>query len=276
MSTLLMEQLLSVIKEYREEKLSQEEALKSLEEKCKSATNENRQKMETIVDKYKYYLDIRYSKDDFIHLYDKSVNAISELERNEYEGRLSRKIGGILVERMSSVPPDEYETITEKDDEEIKDRIFQDRSEIALLCQENRKITEDYLSCKAEVEILHYRKEKENFSPQKTHQLGNPQWIKEQIERTIALLEAVKYIKRVKNKEGDFEYRMIKKISVRKIQDTLKIKKMQELIILPEIENIDDFMKKHLKTNKGNLPHDAIKEANRRKNNLPPKRTKAN
>jgi len=49
MSTLLMEQLLSVIKEYREEKLSQEEALKSLEEKCKSAINENRQKMETIV-----------------------------------------------------------------------------------------------------------------------------------------------------------------------------------------------------------------------------------
>jgi hypothetical protein len=140
-----------VVKDYQDGKLPQSEALNKLEKEYASAISENKTKMVNILEKHGYYEDIRYTKDELITVYDKSINSPSELERKEYEKRLEGKIKDILVERTARLEPDECEMITERDYERFKDFIFQDRSEIAELCQENREIAECYKKYRVEI-----------------------------------------------------------------------------------------------------------------------------
>jgi hypothetical protein len=141
-TSLVNNQFRSAEKLYKDNKLSEKETLNKLEKITKSATTANDQIMISILEKQKYYEDIRYTKDEMVSLYDKSINSPTELERKEYDERLQVKIKEISFEKLSMIQPDEYETITDRDFELIRDSIYQERAEIAKLCQENREITE--------------------------------------------------------------------------------------------------------------------------------------
>jgi hypothetical protein len=139
-----MEQFLPVIKKCRDGEQSPKDALKELEQLYKSAISKNKQKITGILNEHRYYDDIKYTKDELINVYDKSINSTSEFERNEYEKRLKSKIGDIIVEKTSMIQPHEYENVTEHDYEQLKDIIYHERNEVAELCQENRRIKEYY------------------------------------------------------------------------------------------------------------------------------------
>jgi hypothetical protein len=151
MSVLSIEQFLSVIKKYKNRKITQENAIKELDEIHKSIIKKNNKSIVSIMEKNKFYEDIRYTQDELIIVYDKSMNSTSDFERIEYEKRLKSKIGDAIVERTSMIQPDEYEMVTEKYYEELKDTIYQERREIAKLCQENREITNCYEKFKVEI-----------------------------------------------------------------------------------------------------------------------------
>ncbi|MFP3089187.1 hypothetical protein LQZ21_02535 [Treponema sp. TIM-1] len=91
---------------------------------------------------------------------------------------------------------------------------------------------------------------------------SNPETVQVEIDKTIAMLLKECLIKKVKN-----EYRITTLLS--KIQATLKIKKMDNLITYPEIEEIDNFIITYLKSKKGNSLQDALRvEKNRTITNL--------
>jgi hypothetical protein len=150
-----MEQFLPVIEKCRDGKQSQKDALKELEQLYKSAISKNKQKITGILNVHRYYDDIKYTKDELINVYDNSINSTSEFERNEYEKRLKSKIGDIDVEKTSMIQPPEYENITEYDMkytfEQLKDNIYQERNEVAKLCQENRELAKCYEKYKIEI-----------------------------------------------------------------------------------------------------------------------------
>jgi hypothetical protein len=151
MSTSFVSQFLAVVKLCKDNKLSENEALDKLEKLFKSATIVNNQQITDILEKHKYYEDIRYTKDELLSMYDKSINSPAESERLEYDERLKEKIKEISFERQSMIQPDEYETITERDFELLRDSIFQERTSIAKLCQENRDIAEYYEKYRLEI-----------------------------------------------------------------------------------------------------------------------------
>ena len=98
--------------------------------------------------------------------------------------------------------------------------------------------------------------------------LDNPQWLKEQTEHTIALLEAGKHIKKVKIKSGDIEYWLT--TTMPEGRETIRAKINLNSITLPDVEGIDDFMITHFKSRKGNPLKDSRRSERNRK-----KKTKA-
>ena len=68
MSTETVNQFLSIVKEYRDEKLSKEEALNHLEKEFSSAQKKNRNKIMKVLDKNKFYEYVRYTADELISI----------------------------------------------------------------------------------------------------------------------------------------------------------------------------------------------------------------
>jgi len=172
MRILPIEQYLSVVRECKNGKTSQKKAQEELGKIHDVAINKNRETMMEIMGKSRFFEDIRYSKEELINVYDKSMNSTSELERNEYEQRFKVKIEDIIFEATSRLQPDDYKEITGRDFELFRDSIYQERNEIARLCQENRKTTEDYLKCRVEIGSL------ENLTSKQSEQQGNSDYEK--------------------------------------------------------------------------------------------------
>ena len=111
--------------------------------------------------------------------------------------------------------------------------------------------------------ITHELKEKGELGVNHAR-LDNPQWIKEQTEHTIALLEAKKHIKKVKTKNGNVEYWLATNMPV--ARETIRAKINLNSITLPDVENIDEFMITHFKSRNGNPLEDSRRsEKNRKK-----------
>ena len=265
-----MEIFLSVVSEYKNGSLSQEKALGEIEKIFDSAVKVNDQKITNITEKYKYYEDIQYTKDELIIMYDKSINCPAESERKEYDERLKEKIKDISFERMTMVQFDESESITNRDFELLRDSIYQERTEVAELCQENRKNKKYYDMAVEEIVNINPQKVKEpKLLSQKATLYGDPKWIQEQYNRTLQILLIDKCIYKHIDKDGNFEYRISETYDAPKIQYILKRYKEKGKIELPEIEDIDSFMITFLRLQSGNTLHHAL----RVKKNRPDKKS---
>jgi hypothetical protein len=115
-----------------------------------------------------FFQNTPYSKDDLIITLDKSKNNTSKLECKKHtiiiEDVLMDSLSSLENEKhkkrnkiiLSGQPlPDEYrygwEVLTNDEKNKARIAIYKERDEIADLCQENRKITENYGKCKDKI-----------------------------------------------------------------------------------------------------------------------------
>lgn len=268
MSTLLIEKLLSIVNEYKDGKLSQSETLNKLENEYTSAISENKKNITEIMEKHAYYHFIAGGRDALIKLFDNSMNYTSETERKEYDIIFKRIVGEYLVTQLGLLPDYELEKINQEELDIASVDIYNERAEIANLCQEARIIKMNYDKILTEIMNIQHQKdeiktEKSSvFSSQQiSEQVKNPKWINEQIMRTLELLRTEKCLKKEK-KEDDIEYR--KATTIRKLQLALKTKKEMGQIELPEVKEIDNFIRKYIRNEVGKQLNNAIRVQNNR------------
>jgi len=269
MSTLLIKKLLSIVNEYKDGKLSQSETLNKLENEYTSAISENKKNITEIMEKHAYYHFIAGGRDALIKLYDNSMNYTSETERKEYDIIFKRIVGEYLVTQLGLLPDYELEKINQEELDIASVDIYNERAEIANLCQEARIIKMNYDKILTEIMNIQHQKdeiktEKSSvFSSQQiSEQVKNPKWINEQIMRTLELLYTEKHLTKKKKEDDDIEYR--KATTIRKLQLALKTNKEMGQIELPEVKDIDNFIRKYIRNEVGKQLNNAIRVHNNR------------
>jgi hypothetical protein len=248
-----------VVKEANDKSLTREGAIQKLKELYESNLIDIKTELKDHFEIFAFhnYLGGTKSIEQYIDICNRLENSQSELERNNYETLIQQIINGVAADCRKYGRDEEADftaILTVRDEIE----------KILALCCENRKVKELYEKYKDEIEVLFLKNGNEILPQQEIPQLGNPDWVQKQIDHTIALLLAEKYIKKHKIKGDDFEYRPAKSVS--KIIETLKAKKQLRFIVLPEVEDIEEFLITHVRSPKGNSLYDAIKEMHKREN----------
>jgi hypothetical protein len=192
-------------------------------------------------------------------------------DRAERNKPLSDRLeNGKIIQNVIDKVTTNYREVLELENWESKadNEVWQEVHQIQNLCRENREIAEYYEKCVDKIMAL--QADDVSLPQLVSEEAKSPEWIKNQIQKTLDILCIDKYIETFTRKDGSIEYRINE--TTTKIQETLKAKKMINQILLPEINDIDDFIINHLRSGVGN----SLKDAMRTKKNREHKRTKSN
>jgi hypothetical protein len=246
MSTLSEASFYQTLEDCISGKILKEQALELLKSKHKSALIDIKQKFGK--DRQSLCCYVPCDFDEWIKICDGSERSKPFPERKYKDDLIQRVI-------------DKYAAECRKNDLESGDcvsEVYSEVNQIQNWCRENREITELYEKYKAEIQVL-----PETNHQQTGKQLDTPEKIQIEIDRTISILLKDNKIKGAKTKKGNIEYRI--STLVPQLQTYLKMKKKNGIILLPEIENIDDFIIQYVKNKKGDSLYDAIRASNDRK-----------
>lgn len=152
--------------------------------------------------------------------------------------------------------------------------VYAEVHQIQNFCRENREIEDLYKKSQDEIEGVSDNEKMADVPQYILRPEETPENIQKEIERTIAiLLKEQKIIKHKNNKDNSISYWIAETETVSKIQCSLKAKLKSEEIIIPKNEHIDDFIKKHLRSQKGNPLSETVRMANKRAERAKPKNT---
>ena len=232
-------------------KISKEQALQQLETLYKSIYKDI--KNELGKDHISFYCYALYKNNECD--FDKWVEICDGAERSK--PLRERKYNEDIIQRVI----DKYSAECKRNDLESGDCVSQVYSEvhqIQNICRENKELTELYEKYKAEIKTL-----QESKQPQIIEKLGDPQWVKKQTERTLKLLCLDEHIVEVIKENGTKDYHINSDAPT--VQEFLKTRKELGIIELPEIDDIDIFMIREMKSPTGNPLNASIRMIKNRK-----------
>jgi len=150
MHTFSVEKFMMVEYKYLSGNLSQMQALEELNKEYKAGLRFFKKKMTEKIKENEFYTIIPGGIKELISIHDKIMNRMSELERKENESIYRNIIKDFLEEKTSKNT--NGQTTKALDFDLVRTAIYQERDEIANLCQEKRMVDEYYKKYVAQIQ----------------------------------------------------------------------------------------------------------------------------